>query len=66
MFILKGMWHTLPLTLAKCPTKISSFGVDRVAQSTMSEYTTIQVAKQENMIINLLQSTKCAIQNMNS
>lgn len=48
------MWHTLPLTLAKCPTKISSFGVDRVAQSTMSEYTTIQVAKQENMIINLL------------
>lgn len=54
MFILKGMWHTLPLTLAKCPTKIRSFGVDRVAQSTMSEYTTIQVAKQENMIINLL------------
>lgn len=45
------------ITFKSCKMSIKNkkfFGVDRVAQPTMSEYTTIQVAKQENMIINLL------------
>lgn len=34
-FTLQGMWHTLPLTLEKSPTKLQSIAV---VQSAIQEY----------------------------